>query len=230
MNNYYLSFAAAYVRGHYQQSLDVDLPTSLQGVFDQLSDEDLLHLYTIGQEAGLRLYRYKRSSILPRVQKVIGALRGIYPANLLDIGSGRGTFLWPLLDSFPALPVTAIDASLERARQLQAVELGGIERLSTYHMDAADLAFEDQSFDVVTALEVLEHIPRVEAALGEIIRVAKRFVIISVPSKEDNNPEHIHLLTQSRMQPMLAAVGVQRAKFEYVHNHMIAVANVNDGQ
>jgi ubiquinone/menaquinone biosynthesis C-methylase UbiE len=229
MKNYYLPFAAAYVRGHYQQSRDFDLPTFLQGEFDQLSDEDMLRLYTTGREAGLRLHRYKRSRILPRVQKVLGALRGIYPANLLDIGSGRGTFLWPLLDSFPALPVTAIDANPERARQLQAVERGGIERLSAFHMDATALSFEDHSFDVVTALEVLEHIPQVEAALGEIIRVAQRFVIISVPSREDNNPEHIHLLTQARMQHMLAAVGVQRVKFEYVHNHMIVVANVKDG-
>ncbi len=225
MNNYYLPFAAAYVRGHYQQSQDFDLPESLQKPFDQLSDEDMLRLYTIGQEAGLRLYRYKRSSILPRVQKVLGALRGIYPANLLDIGGGRGTFLWPLLDSFPALPVTAIDASPERARQLKAVESGGIERFKVCHADATNLAFEDRSFDVVTALEVLEHIPQIEAALGEIIRVAQRFVIISVPSREDNNPEHIHLLTQSRMQSML---GIRRAKFEYVHNHMIVVVNVND--
>jgi hypothetical protein len=32
---------------------------------------------------------------LPRVRKVLGVLRGVHPANLLDVGSGRGAFLWP---------------------------------------------------------------------------------------------------------------------------------------
>ena len=36
---------------------------------------------------------------------------GIQPTSLLDIGSGRGTFLWPLLDTLPTLPVIAIDAA-----------------------------------------------------------------------------------------------------------------------
>lgn len=228
MDNTYLQFAAAYVRGRHLRSPDFDLPLSLQGNFDALSDNGLREIYQIGQQSGLRLHRFKRSRILPRVQKVLGALKGICPTSLLDIGSGRETFLWPLLDSFPDLSVTAVDANPQRAEQLQAVAAGGIERLTAYQMDATALAFDDNTFDMVTALEVLEHIPQVQTALNEIVRVTRSFVIISVPSREDNNPEHIHLLTKSRMQSMLNAVGVSNAKFEYVHNHMIVVVNVDD--
>ena len=45
--------------------------------------------------------------------------------------SGRGAFLWPLLDEFPHLLVTAIDEDPIRARDIQAVRLGGIAVLAS---------------------------------------------------------------------------------------------------
>ncbi|MBN1430802.1 MAG: class I SAM-dependent methyltransferase [Anaerolineae bacterium] len=221
----YLSFAAAYVRGYHRRSPAFDLPAPLrEKPLEVLSIGELEQIYAVGREAGLKLHRYKRSNILPRVQKVLGMLRGIQPIDLLDIGSGRGAFLWPLMDSLPDLPVTAIDACTQRAEQLQMVETGGLERLSAHQMDATALDFEDGLFDVVTALEVLEHIPQTWAAINEIVRVARRFVIVSAPSKKDNNPEHIHTFTQASIIEMFAGAGVDQVKFDYVHNHMIAMA------
>ena len=66
-----------------------------------------------------------------------------------------------------------------------------------YNEDLTNLSFNDNTFDVVTILEVLEHIPNVKKAIKEAIRVSKKFIVITVPSKEDNNPEHIHLLTKT---------------------------------
>jgi len=49
--------------------------------------------------------------------------------------------------------------------------------------DIRNLPFEDNSFDVVMACEVLEHIPfdDFEKALGELRRVSKNYVVISLP-------------------------------------------------
>ena len=163
---------------------------------------------------------------LARVERVLGALKGIQPTSLLDVGSGRGVFLWPLLDTFPLLPVTVIDVLPRRVAQLSAVQRGGLQRLRVQRMDVTALAFADRAFEVVTLLEVLEHIPDASRALAEVVRVARRFVILSVPSKEDNNPEHIHLFGEAALRQMFAQAGVERVNFDYVLNHRIAIAHV----
>jgi ubiquinone/menaquinone biosynthesis C-methylase UbiE len=93
-------------------------------------------------------------------------------------------------------------------------------------MDTTCLDFADRSVDVVTFLEVLEHIPEPGKALAEAARVAHRFVVVSVPSKEDDNPEHIHLFTRAALEELFAAAGARRVRFDAVLNYLIAVAAV----
>jgi len=226
MQQYYTKFAAAFIRGRsLAGGVPALSPRALQTPLEELSAEEMAEIVSRGREAGLRLRKFKRAIELPRVRRVLGALQGLQPASLLDIGSGRGTFLWPLLETFPDLPVTVIDAAAQRFEDLQATRSGGLERISPRHADATDLPFEDREFDVVTILEVLEHIPAAESALAEVCRVADRFVVLSVPSKEDDNPEHIHLFDQERLRQMFADCGVARVSFDYVPGHLIAVAN-----
>jgi ubiquinone/menaquinone biosynthesis C-methylase UbiE len=206
-NHYYRELAAAFVRGR---------------LGDDSGDADAL--IRRGRTAGLKLHKFKRSTELPRVRKVIGTLRAIAPERLLDIGTGRGTFLWPLVDAFPGLQVTAIDRSARRVADLAAVARGGVTRLSSLQMDAHALAFADDSFDVVTMLEVLEHLDDPARAAAEAVRVARRFVLASVPSKPDDNPEHIHLFDARALERLFA--GAARVQCDYVLNHIVTVARV----
>jgi SAM-dependent methyltransferase len=207
---YYLELAAALVR-HRLPDL-AGLPPA--------------ELFRRGVAAGLRLHHFKRTGGLPRVRKVLGILRGLAPADLLDVGSGRGVFLWPLVDGFPELRVLAIDRKPLNAADIHAVSAGGIDRLSAAVMDVHRLALADRSVDGVTFLEVLEHLEQPGRALAEAVRVARRFVVVSVPSHEDDNPEHIHLFTRRALTELFAVAGVERLSFDGVLNHLIAVARV----
>jgi ubiquinone/menaquinone biosynthesis C-methylase UbiE len=209
-DRYYLDLAAAFVRGR------------LGGLHGAAAAD----AFAAGLQAGLRLHGFKRTVGLPRVQRVLGILRGIAPQTLVDIGSGRGVFLWPLLDTFPELPVTAIDVDPRRVAGIMAVQAGGVGRLSAACMNAEQLALPAESVDVVTALEVLEHVTDVERAAAEIVRVARRFVVVSVPSHPDDNPQHIRLFSPESLQALLRAAGADKVTVDYVPNHMIAVARV----
>lgn len=205
--SHYLALAAAYARG----------TLGRLALADQAALEAARH-------AGLRLHRFKRTARLPRVRRVIGALRGFAPANLLDVGSGRGAFLWPLLDELPGVAVTAIDVLPHRVEGLARVRTGGMARLTCARMDAAALGFAARGFDVVTLLEVLEHMPLPEAAAAEALRVARTAVVASVPSHADDNPEHLHLLAEARLRAMFEAGGARRVSVESVLGHLVCVA------
>jgi hypothetical protein len=105
LNFYFAPIAAAFVRGVVQPGQENC--SLFEADFAELNEADYCQLINIGLASDLRLHRFKRTMGLPRVAKVLGILRGLVPENLLDIGSGRGAFLWPLLDAFPDLPVTA---------------------------------------------------------------------------------------------------------------------------
>jgi len=173
---------------------------------------------------GLKPHRFKRSGELPRVRRVLGALAGLRPTELLDIGTGRGAFLWPLMDRFPELPVTCVDRLAHRVELLQQVRDGGIGLLTPMVGDVAALPFPDAAFDGVTILEVLEHLPKPEKAVAEVLRVARRFVLASVPSKPDENPEHLRLYTADTLTELFQSAGRPVAvRCEYLLNHIVAV-------
>ena len=210
---YHASLAAAFVRGR----------------LGAVAGEPDARAVARGLAGGLRLHKFKSQTALPRVRRVLGLLRGLAPATLLDVGSGRGTFLWPLLadPALGSLVVTAIDRDARRARDLGAVASGGVARLRAARADVTALPFGERAFDAATALEVLEHLPDPERAAREVFRVARRHVVVSVPSHEDDNPEHIQRFDARALEQLLARAGARRVAIEHVLNHVIAVAAVS---
>ena len=229
---YFDRLAAAFVRGVNRDPLLAyphDETLRLDAPLEDLNDHDLEKIVRSGIAAGLRLHRFKRTNELPRVAKVLSILQGIEPSNLLDIGSGHGTFLWPLVDTFPALAVTAVDKEEGRVGVVQAVSRGGVEHLRGGIEDATKLSFEESSFDVVTILEVIEHVPEAMKALAEAVRVARRCVIISVPSRDEHGPHHTHLFSEERLTEMMKLAGVARITTDTVQNHLIMIGKISRG-
>jgi 2-polyprenyl-3-methyl-5-hydroxy-6-metoxy-1,4-benzoquinol methylase len=99
--------------------------------------------------------------------------------SLLDVGCGEGvlTFEWAQrLGDRPVVGLDLADPKLEsewRARRRPNLRFvaGRAERLP----------FADGEFDLVAAIETLEHVPDPERTLAEMARVASGHLLVSVP-------------------------------------------------
>ncbi len=225
----YRSLAAAAVRGCAARE-GRSLPPQLgEPPLGALTEEDITALLDLGRAWGVKLYRFKRGhKDMPRVKQILGFLRGVQPESLLDVGSGRGVFLFPFLEAFPAVPVTSLDLLDYRVAFLEDIRLGGVDRLTALRADICAWPVQEKIADVVTMLEVLEHIPDVQAAVTAAVRIARRYVAVTVPSKEDDNPEHIHLLTKQVLTELFRNAGCDRLHFGGVPGHLILIAAIGE--
>ncbi len=219
---YDIRMMAAYIRGTIKGSSPL-----FEAPLESLTEEDCVRLLDVGRNAGLKTHYFKRHEALPRVKAVLGFLRGVRPESLLDVGSGRGVFLFPFMREFPWVPVTCLDILDRRVALLNAIRDGGVESLTALKESICDWDAPDRAFDVVTLLEVLEHIPNVRAAVTNAVRLARRYVVVTVPSKPDDNPEHIHLLTKPVLAELFHSAGCDNLQFDGVPGHLFMVAKVD---
>lgn len=97
--------------------------------------------------------------------------------SILDAGCGEGFTLDRLLKANIGSNLTGVDHS--RA----AVNLGK-ELFPGFDLKVGDiynLQFDDDSKDLVICTEVLEHLEYPRKALGELVRVSRKYLVLSVP-------------------------------------------------
>jgi 2-polyprenyl-3-methyl-5-hydroxy-6-metoxy-1,4-benzoquinol methylase len=101
------------------------------------------------------------------------------PASLLDVGCGEGVIVQRLARQLASSRVVGVDLkedsiqagwSRHTAQNLEYTTLSG-----------GELPFADGEFELVSAIEVLEHVPDPERTLGEMARCAQRHLLVSVP-------------------------------------------------
>lgn len=143
------------------------------------------------------------------------------PESVLDVGCGEGilTFDWAQrLGTGTVVGLDLPDPKLEaRWRSRRRPNL----RFITGRAD--DLPFAAGEFDLVAAIETLEHVPDPERALAEMSRVARRHLLVSVPweplwrglnlargaylQRLGNTPGHVNHWSRRGVQRVLARHG-----------------------
>jgi len=97
--------------------------------------------------------------------------------TVLEVGCGAGYSAERLIPLFPAATFRASDIEPELVAMTRIRNPGIEVRVdSIYELDE-----EDDSVDLIIALETLEHLEEPERALRELHRVTKRHALLSVP-------------------------------------------------
>lgn len=102
--------------------------------------------------------------------------------SMLDVGGAEG-YKSHIASNLLGIKVHTSDLSEEACKR--AKEIFGVEGTPC---DIHQLPFGDAQFDVVTCSETLEHVTDPKQAIDELLRVAKKAVIITVPVED---PEHL---------------------------------------
>lgn len=169
--------------------------------------------------AGQDAAKYGTSN--PVVQKLLarwmGTLQGVLgdtSGTVVDIGIGEG---FALERMFPA-GTEAIGLEYRHDKALVASQK--LPAVSVIRGDAGVLPFPDRSADLVTSIEVLEHLPGYEQAVVEMARICRGRLVISVPwepwfrlgnlgrgknvKRWGNDPEHVNFFSPSKLRAALS--------------------------
>jgi SAM-dependent methyltransferase len=158
-------------------------------------------------------FRSRRDIIFKLVQK-LGIKR---TSDILEIGCSSGILMEKLRDTgFTNL--TGIDISDAGIRQAQQRGL-----TNTFVMDGAKLDFADESFDLVLASDVLEHIEDENAALREWTRLLRPGgqLIVFVPafqflwSQHDVVNHHFRRYSGAHLSDRVANAGLKIQRLSY---------------
>jgi SAM-dependent methyltransferase len=162
-----------------------------------------------------------RRRVLSRLMD--GLMDGVEEPRILDVGCGTGATMG-LLEQYGR--VTGIDVSLKAMRYCRAQ---GRARLCL--ADGESLPFTDGSFDLVTALDLLEHLANEADGLQEIWRVLRYGgrMVLFVPafmflwSDFDRFSGHHRRYTGGQLRQRVQEAGFQVVKVSYFNTLLFPV-------
>ncbi len=114
---------------------------------------------------------------------IMKALSHIRFSTLLDVGGSEG-YKAALASNLFGIHAQNTDLSEEACKRAEE-----IFHIKSRPSDIHDLAYENGEFDLVLCSETLEHTTSPQRALNELLRVARRAVVITVPHDNPKNVE-----------------------------------------
>ncbi len=115
------------------------------------------------------------NQVMGKLRKGLGTRADGPFDHALEIGAGTGYFSLNLMQAGVVERATCLDISPGMLATLErnARTLGLGDRVDTVATDAERLPFDDESFDLVLGHAVLHHLPDLDRAFGEFMRVLR---------------------------------------------------------
>ncbi|MBN1271859.1 MAG: class I SAM-dependent methyltransferase [Candidatus Aminicenantes bacterium] len=167
------------------------------------------------------LTRWDRRYGMYKRYRVVTQVAGREPGRVLDVGCATGNFLDAMRRYGGWQPV---GVEPNRQASIYARERLGLE---VFTGTLEEAGFEDNSFDVVTMWDVLEHVTDPQATLQEVARVLRigGILVMSLPNPETwelglfgsywvgwDVPRHLHLFTCDVIARYLEETGFELVK------------------
>jgi ubiquinone/menaquinone biosynthesis C-methylase UbiE len=121
---------------------------------------------------GISFGEIGRRQVLGKLRKLLGEAPGPF-ARSLEIGAGTGYFSLNLMQAGVIGAATCTDISPGMLETLEANARSLGLDVEVAACDAAELPFEDESFDLVLGHAVLHHLPALDRSFAEFARVLK---------------------------------------------------------
>ena len=135
--------------------------------------------------------------------------------SVLDVGFGLGYGLKIMAAKADRLAGIEIDRkAIARARRA----LNHPKIADLRHYNGYAIPYEARSFDVVTCVDVIEHVPDYLRLMSDMCKVARRAVVISTPSRRPEytkpdgsprNPWHLREWSYDEFDAILRQIGVK---------------------
>lgn len=120
-----------------------------------------------------------------RLVQCLGAAKrhAAQPREVLDVGCGLGLATAAMASMYPRAEIHGLDIYPEEVLDTAKHLMPSSPRVKFTSGSIEDAPFESGRFDLITAFDVLEHVPRPEVALQEIERLISPTgtVVVSVP-------------------------------------------------
>jgi len=123
-----------------------------------------------------------------RIKTIIKTITGFNRdfSQVLDIGGGLGLFSMNFKLNYPMSSVIILDKSLYKGIKEILTKYPTLKITDYVQEDIQEeTSFDSNSFDLIFALDILEHVENPSIAIDEILRILKEdgFLFISVPTE-----------------------------------------------